>query len=281
MPLTLVPNSAERTVSWTVDANFTAVEQYLLVTDATTTAGDMTKLALSHTATFADLSSFPKNHRLVVRLEQVNASGNTLKSSAVTLTALQIPLTPVLVSATGIDKGVVASFTVPQGSPVATQVIVILTDLNDMASIEKIMPSVVVNGSYQVSVTSAEMSIIQENSSSSYEVSLMLRNTAGDSDVSNVLSAIPSNLPNTPILESVVSAGSGSATASWSPPDDSTFWETSAIKLYVYETSLGENSKTLHSVSPLSATSKVINNLTNGTSYTFYVKYSNSAGEGA
>jgi len=67
-----------------------------------------------------------------------------------------------------------------------------------MASIEKTMPAIMVNGSYQVSVTSAEMSIIQENSSSSYEITLFLRNAAGDSDVSNVLSATPSNLPNTP-----------------------------------------------------------------------------------
>jgi len=265
MPLTLVPNNAERSVSWTMDANFTAVEQYLLVTDATTTAGDMTKLELSHTATFADLSSFPKNSKLIVRLEQVSANLGTLKSSAVTLTALQIPLTPVLVSATGIDKGVVASFTIPQGSPAATQVIVILTDLNDMASIEKTMPSVVVNGSYQVSVTSAEMSIIQENNSPSYEDSVMLRNAAGDSDVSNVLSATPSNLPNAPNLISVVSGGSGSATVSWSAPNDSAYWTATAITLYVYPTS-SPSSITEHSVTPLTSTSKTISNLTNGTS---------------
>ena len=281
MPLTLVANNADRTVSWEMDAIFTAVEQYLLVTDATNSILDMTRVSLTHSATYADLSSqFPKNHKLIVRLEQIDADGNTLKSPAVTLPALLIPLTPTLVSATGIDNGIVASFTIPQGSPLATKVVVIITDLSDMASIEKTMPSVMVNGSYQVSVTSADMSIIQENSNTTYEVSLVLRNAIGSSGVSNVLSATPSNLPNTPNLESVLSAGSGRATATWSAPSDSSYWTTTAIKLYVYQTSLGESSKTLYSVSPLSSTSQDISNLTNGTSYTFYVTYSNSAGEG-
>jgi len=281
MPLTLVANNADRTVSWTMDAIFTAVEQYLLVTDATNSILDMTRVSLTHSATYADLSSqFPKNHKLIVRLEQIDADGNTLKSPAVTLPALLIPLTPTLVSATGIDNGIVASFTVPQGSPLATKVVVIITDLSDMASIEKTMPSVMVSGSYQVSVTSADMSIIQENSNTTYEVSLVLRNAIGSSGVSNVLSATPSNLPNAPNLISVRSAGSGRATATWSAPSDSSYWTTTAIKLYVYQTSLGESSKTLYSVSPLSSTSQDISNLTNGTSYTFYVTYSNSAGEG-
>ena len=120
----------------------------MLVTDATSSILDMTRVSLSHTATSADLSSFPGNHKLIVRLEQVDADGSTLKSPAVTLSALQIPLTPTLVSATGIDKGIVASFTIPQGSPTATQVVMIVTDLNDMASIEKTMPAVVVSFYY-------------------------------------------------------------------------------------------------------------------------------------
>ena len=283
MVLTLTPDTSNRSVSWEPVADFAIAEQYLLVTDATTAAADMTKISLLITATFADLSSqFPKNNKLIVRLEQVSSSNQKQKSAAVTLPALQIPLTPTLVSATGIDSGIVVSFTVPQGSPLAQEVVVILTDLTltDMTSVEKIMPNVMVNGSYQVSVTSSDTTFIEINSSKSYEVSVMLRNTAGDSGVSNVLSATPSNLPNAPTIVSVVSAGSGRATATWSAPSDSSYWTTTAIKLYVYQTSLGESSKTFQTVSPLTASSKTISNLTNGTSYTFYVTYSNSAGEG-
>ena len=57
------------------------------------------------------------------------------------------------------------------------------------------------------------------------------------------------------------------------------FWNTSAITLYVYPTS-SPSSVTPHPVTPYSTTSKTITGLTNGTSYSFYVNYSNFYGEG-
>ena len=278
MVLTLTANNDDRIVTWVMDQTFAVDAQYLLVSIANNNAMDMVKIILSSDATSADLSSFGKSSKVLVKLEQLDVNGNTLKSPTITLPALQIPLTPVLESAFGIDDGIVARFTVPTGSPPATQVIMIVNNLDDMASIEKTMPSVMVDGYYQVSVTSAEMSIIQANSSSSYEVSLILRHLEGDSGVSNVLSATPSILPNSPNLISVVSGGSGSATVSWSPPNDSAYWTTTAITLYVYNNTTF--STTEHSVSPLTSRSKTISNLTNGTSYTFYVKYSNDVGVG-
>lgn len=279
MVLTLTANNEDRIVTWVMDQTFAVYEQYLLVSIANNNVMDMVKITLLSDATSADLSQFGKSSKVLVKLEQLDVTGNTLKSPTITLPALQIPLTPTLVSATGINKGIVVSFTVPQGSPSATQAVVIVTDLTDMASIEKTMPSVMVNGSYQVSVTSAEMPIIQENTSTSYEISVMLRNSAGDSDVSNVLSASLSNYPDEPNLLSVVSGGSGSAIATWTAPADNMFWNTSAITLYVYPTS-NPFSVTPHPVTPYSATSKTITGLTNGTSYSFYVKYSNFYGEG-
>ena len=192
MVLTLTANNDDRIVTWVMDQTFAVDEQYLLVSIANNNVMDMVKIILSSDATSADLSQFGKSSKVLVKLEQLDVTGNTLKSPTITLPALQIPLTPVLESAFGIDDGIVALFTVPTGSPPATQVIMIVNNLDDMASIEKTMPSVMVNGFYKVSVTSAEMSIIQVNSSSSYEVSLMLRSDACDSDVSNVLSATPS-----------------------------------------------------------------------------------------
>lgn len=280
MVLTLTANNDDRIVNWVMDPTFDVDDQYLLVSIANNNAMDMVKVVLSSDATSADLSSFGKSSKVLVKLEQLDAGGNTLKSPTITLDALQIPQTPVLESAFGIDDGIVAQFTVPPGSAQATKVIIIINNLDDgLDSIEKIMPSVMVNGSYQVSVTSAEMSIIQVNSSSSYEVSLMLRTSDGDSDVSNVLSATPSILPNSPNLISVVSGGSGSATVSWSPPNDSAYWTTTAITLYVYPTGNTSNISE-YPVDYLTSTSKTISNLTNGTSYSFYLKYSNDVGVG-
>uniref|UniRef100_A0A6C0E4Y4 Fibronectin type-III domain-containing protein n=1 Tax=viral metagenome TaxID=1070528 RepID=A0A6C0E4Y4_9ZZZZ len=281
MSIHLVANNTEqsRTVSWTMDLTFVLVEQYLLVSDATSIIGDITKVTLAPTETFANLSSFPKNSKLIVTLTQVDANLGTRKSLAVTLDSLQIPLRPTLVSATGIDKGIAVSFTVPEDSPTATQLVIILTNaIDDMASFETAMPSLGANGRYELSVTSEEMSIIQDNDPTPYEVSIMLRSNNGDSDVSNVLSATPSNLPNAPNLISVETGGSGSATATWDAPIDSAYWTATAVTLYVYNNSTF--STTEHLVTPLTSTSKTINYLTNGTSYSFYLKYSNAVGEG-
>ena len=282
MPILIA--DADRIVTWTMDANFVVEEQYLLVTVATNNTMDLTKIHIPSTATSYDLSSFGKFHKILVKLEQVSPTGDVLKSSTITLPALQIPHKPTLVTVIGINDGLVASFNIDANSPLATQVVMIVTDLDDMATIEKTMPQVKVNGQFQVTVTSADMALIQANANKNYEVSLLLRNNVGDSEVSIVLSATPTNLPNAPTLLSVSRDGNDVAAATWSPPNDSAYWTATNVDIFYYKTveasTLLESQHTKQAVTPVTATMATITGLTNGTSYSFYVKYSNSYGLG-
>jgi len=105
-----------------------------------------------------------------------------------------------------------------------------------------------------------------------YSVKLAAVNDLGQGTSSNALSATPATVPTAPRWLHGV-RGNGTATLSWNPPASS---GGAAVATYLVSDLAGH---TCTATAP--ATTCTVSGLTNGTSYTFYVTATNSAGTSA
>ena len=234
-PPVLTANSQDRSVSWDILTDG-LTEQYLLINDVTTTDGDMTRMSLLNTATSASLNDMLKTHKYLVVLEQVTAS-SVIMSNTATLNALSLPFTPTISSVAQNENknGLVVNFSIPNNSPVPTTVAIVVSTSQSMTTAEiPFSNATTTQTGYSVNVTNSDANIIEDNVTF-YEVSMFSRNDNGDSDLSNTISTNTKNLPNAPVLNSVVVQASGSAQMNWSAPDDINYWTTTSIQLYVQE----------------------------------------------
>ena len=119
-------------------------------------------------------------------------------------------------------------------------------------------------------VTSSPITITGLTNGTSYGIYLKAVNARGESSASSLVSVTPSTIPSAPTSLSA-SAGDGSATISFTPGANGG----NAITNYQYSTD-GTNYTAL---SPTDTSSPItINGLTNGTSYTIYLKAVNPNG---
>jgi fibronectin type 3 domain-containing protein len=283
MSLTLTANSADRSVSWTNSiAQFD--EQYLIINYFSNNTPFIIRKSLSNTDTSASLNGLPKNQKYLILLEQcVHSSGLITQSNTAVMAALQVPLLPSITNISAVNNGLSISFTLAPLSPIPSYVGVVVSNGDAMTTFEKPFDatnSTIINNTnvYNVIVTSSDATnngVINENNTS-YEVSLFLQNDNGDSDLTPVQSSSTIHKPNPAILNSA-SASDSQVTLNWSPAMDNAYYTTTAITIY-YQT----NNTNLASVSviDLTATSFIVQNLTNGNNYQFYVTYSNNDGEG-
>ena len=124
---------------------------------------------------------------------------------------------------------------------------------------------------FSPSITSSPVTISGLTNGTSYNVYLKAVNARGDSSASTSVSVTPSTTPSAPTSLSAT-AGDGQATISFTPGSNGG----SAITNYKYSL----DGTTYTALSPIDSSSPItISGLTNGTSYTVYLKAVNARGD--
>ena len=193
-----------------------------------------------------------------IYLKAVNARGESSASSSVSVTPSTIPSSPTSLSASAGDGSATISFTPGANGGNAITNYQYSTDGTNYTAL---FPT----------DTSSPITINGLTNGTSYTIYLKAVNPNGVSSASSSVTVTPSTIPSAPTSLSA-SAGDGSATISFTPGANGG----NAITNYKYSI----DGSTYTDLSPSDASTPItISGLTNGTSYTIYLKAVNANGD--
>ena len=193
-----------------------------------------------------------------IYLKAVNARGESSASSSVSVTPSTIPSSPTSLSASAGDGSATISFTPGANGGNAITNYQYSTDGTNYTALSP-------------TDTSSPITINGLTNGTSYTIYLKAVNPNGVSSASSSVTVTPSTIPSAPTSLSA-SAGDGSATISFTPGANGG----NAITNYKYSI----DGSTYTDLSPSDASTPItISGLTNGTSYTIYLKAVNANGD--
>jgi hypothetical protein len=193
-----------------------------------------------------------------IYLKAVNARGESSASSSVSVTPSTIPSAPTSLSASAGDGSATISFTPGANGGNAITNYQYSTDGTNYTALSP-------------TDTSSPITINGLTNGTSYTIYLKAVNPNGVSSASSSVTVTPSTIPSAPTSLSA-SAGDGSATISFTPGANGG----NAITNYKYSI----DGSTYTDLSPSDASTPItISGLTNGTSYTIYLKAVNANGD--
>ena len=193
-----------------------------------------------------------------IYLKAVNARGESSASSSVSVTPSTIPSSPTSLSASAGDGSATISFTPGANGGNAITNYQYSTDGTNYTALSP-------------TDTSSPITINGLTNGTSYTIYLKAVNPNGVSSASSSVTVTPSTIPSAPTSLSA-SAGDGSATISFTPGANGG----NAITNYKYSI----DGSTYTDLSPSDASTPItISCLTNGTSYTIYLKAVNANGD--
>ena len=255
--LSATAGDGQATISFTPGSNGgSAITNYKYSLDGT----NFLDFSPSITSSPVTISGLTNGTSYNVYLKAVNARGDSSASTSVSVTPSTTPSAPTSLSATAGDGQATISFTPgSNGGSAITNYKYSLDGTNFL--------------DFSPSITSSPVTISGLTNGTSYNVYLKAVNARGDSSASTSVSVTPSTTPSAPTSLSAT-AGDGQATISFTAGSDGG----SAITNYKYSLD-GTNYTAL---SPTDSSSPVtISGLTNGTSYTVYLKAVNANGDSA
>jgi len=253
--LSVTAGDGQATISFTPGSNGgSAITNYKYSLDGT----NFLDFSPSITSSPVTISGLTNGTSYNVYLKAVNARGDSSASTSVSVTPSTTPSAPTSLSATAGDGQATISFTPGSNGGSAITNYKYSLDGTTYTALSPID-------------SSSPITISGLTNGTSYTVYLKAVNARGDSSASTSVSVTPSTTPSAP-TSLTATAGDGQATISFTAGSDGG----SAITNYKYSLD-GTNYTAL---SPTDSSSPVtISGLTNGTSYTVYLKAVNSNGD--
>ncbi len=253
--LSATAGDGQATISFTPGSDGgSAISNYKYSTDGTT----YTALSPTDSSSPVTISGLTNGTSYTIYLKAVNANGDSSASSSVTVTPSTTPSAPTSLSATAGDEQATISFTPGSDGGSAITNYKYSTDGTNYTALSP-------------TDSSSPVTISGLTNGTSYTIYLKAVNANGDSAASSSVTVTPSSTPSAPTSLSAT-AGDGQATISFTPGSDGG----SAISNYKYST----DGTTYTALSPTDSSSPVtIPGLTNGTSYTIYLKAVNANGD--
>jgi titin len=215
--------------------------------------GSYVSMGIVTTYTVSSLSNGTA-HTIVIRA--VNAAGNSSDSSSITVTPRTVPDAPTITSSALGNQQLTVAFSAPAwngGSAITGY----FYSLNDGS----------LNACSEPSVTISSLT-----NGSSYTVNVYAVNVAGYSVASNTVTLVPRTVPDAPTIDDAT-PGNATAQFSFSPPASN---GGDAITSYQYAVNDGSYVTIATDASPYTITG-----LTNGSSYTIWLRAVNGAGYSA
>ncbi len=259
----------QATVSWTPpeDDGHSDITEYTITTyEGSNPTGTTTASGSATSKTVAGLTNGTTYTFTVYATNGVGDGPESDPSNAVTPEEATVPGAPTDVSATAGDASATVSWTPPAddgGSAITEYTITTYEGSNP-------------TGTTTASGSATSKTVTGLTNGTTYTFTVYATNDAGDGPESDPSNAVtPLGPPGAPTGVSA-SAGDASATVSWTAPADD---GGSAITSYTITTYDGSTPVKTTSAGA-SATSKTVNGLTNGTTYTFTVYATNDVGDG-
>ena len=253
--LSATAGDGQATISFTPGSDGgSAITNYKYSTDGT----NYTALSPTDSSSPVTISGLTNGTSYTIYLKAVNANGDSSASSSVTVTPSTTPSAPTSLSATAGDEQATINFTPGSNGGSAITNYKYSTDGTNYTALSP-------------TDSSSPVTISGLTNGTSYTIYLKAVNANGDSAASSSVTVTPSSTPSAPTSLSAT-AGDGQATISFTPGSDGG----SAISNYKYST----DGTTYTALSPTDSSSPVtIPGLTNGTSYTIYLKAVNANGD--
>jgi hypothetical protein len=253
--LSATAGDGQATISFTPGSDGgSAITNYKYSTDGT----NYTALSPTDSSSPVTISGLTNGTSYTIYLKAVNANGDSSASSSVTVTPSTTPSAPTSLSATAGDEQATINFTPGSNGGSAITNYKYSTDGTNYTALSP-------------TDSSSPVTISGLTNGTSYTIYLKAVNANGDSAASSSVTVTPSSTPSAPTSLSAT-AGDGQATISFTPGSDGG----SAISNYKYST----DGTTYTALSPTDNSSPVtITGLTNGTSYTIYLKAVNANGD--
>jgi hypothetical protein len=253
--LSATAGDGQATISFTPGSDGgSAITNYKYSTDGT----NYTALSPTDSSSPVTIPGLTNGTSYTIYLKAVNANGDSSASSSVTVTPSTTPSAPTSLSATAGDEQATINFTPGSNGGSAITNYKYSTDGTNYTALSP-------------TDSSSPVTISGLTNGTSYTIYLKAVNANGDSAASSSVTVTPSSTPSAPTSLSAT-AGDGQATISFTPGSDGG----SAISNYKYST----DGTTYTALSPTDNSSPVtITGLTNGTSYTIYLKAVNANGD--
>ena len=253
--LSATAGDGQATISFTPGSDGgSAITNYKYSTDGT----NYTALSPTDSSSPVTIPGLTNGTSYTIYLKAVNANGDSSASSSVTVTPSTTPSAPTSLSATAGDEQATINFTPGSNGGSAITNYKYSTDGTNYTALSP-------------TDSSSPVTISGLTNGTSYTIYLKAVNANGDSAASSSVTVTPSSTPSAPTSLSAT-AGDGQATISFTPGSDGG----SAISNYKYST----DGTTYTALSPTDSSSPVtIPGLTNGTSYTIYLKAVNANGD--
>ncbi|MEI6796758.1 MAG: fibronectin type III domain-containing protein, partial [Methanomassiliicoccales archaeon] len=197
-------------------------------------------------------------------VKAVNLAGDSAQSNVMTAMPHTVPGAPTLDTATAGSSSVVLAWSAPSydgGAPITAYKVYY-----------GIGSPTILFGPYGPSTRSVE--VVGLTPGSAYSFAVKAVNLAGDSPLSNIMTAMPYTVPGAPTLQTAV-AGIVNATITWTAP---VYDGSSSITAYKVYYGIGAPN-TLYQTYGASITSAVLTGLVPGSTYSFAVKAVNLAGD--
>jgi len=272
------PENLGAEVSWQEpDENGSAITDYTVTAtpaDPANPAGSCTTVSTDTDPLSCTVGNLVNGAAYTFAVVALNAAGNSqaATSAAATVTPRTTPGRPTAVIAEVDDGKVTVGWKAPGNSGGSA-----ITGYTVTATL--VDSSVVVSTCTTVSTDTDPLSCTVDNlvNATEYTFSVVATNAAGDSDGSAEPRVTPRTVPGPPGITSASPAATQQVTVSWTAPADN---GGSAITGYTVSANPAGSSTTCTTVStdtdPLSCT---VDNLDNGTAYTFTVVATNAAGD--
>ena len=253
--LSATAGDGQAIISFTPGSNGgSAITNYKYSTDGS----NYIELSPAVTSSPITITSLTNGTSYGIYLKAVNARGESSASSSVSVTPSTIPSAPTSLSASAGDGSATISFTPGANGGNAITNYQYSTDGTNYTALSP-------------TDTSSPITINGLTNGTSYTIYLKAVNPNGVSSASSSVTVTPSTIPSAPTSLSA-SAGDGSATISFTPGANGG----SAITNYKYSI----DGSTYTDLSPSDASTPItISGLTNGTSYTIYLKAVNANGD--
>jgi len=264
---TAVAGSSQVTLTWTAPTNtgYTALTGYK-VYFGTVSPNTQFGVTLSASTLTVNVTSLTPGTLYYFAVKAVNIAGDSVLSNVLSATPYGVPDAPTLTTAVAGSSLVTLTWTAPTNTGYTA-----LTGYKvyyGTTSTPGTLFSTVSGTTLSVAVTSLTPGTL-------YYFGIKAVNPAGDSVLSNVLSATPCTTPNAPTLTTAV-AGSSLVTLTWTAPTNTGYTALTGYKVYFGTTS---TPGTLFSTVSGTTLSVAVTSLTPGTLYYFAVKAVNIAGD--
>jgi fibronectin type 3 domain-containing protein len=230
-----------------------------------TTSGAETLLTTLGTATSYTDVGLSNGTTYYYKLTAGNSIGDSALSSERSTTAFGKPASPALGSATGGNAQITLNWSAPSDNGGSA-----LTGYKLYRATSSGAETLLTTVGNATSWTDTGL-----NNGTTYYYKLTAGNAAGDSSLSNEVSAIPATTPAAPSWRPAA-AGNGTLTLSWNPPGDSGGAAVTGYKLYRASTSGSETLLTTLG----NLTTYTDTGLSNGTTYYYKLSAANSLGDG-